>query len=102
MNTPNKCGPMPLDEKAFAEGVDQACCAVSTGSAFDRKQWEESPECRRCFTPMSLNEGCEWSHDDRALLCTSCLTVSLENALAALDAISSPNKANITTCTPKE
>jgi len=34
---------------------------------------------------MSLNVGCEWPDDDRALLCGSCATRALETALALAD-----------------
>lgn len=36
---------------------------------------------------MSLNAGCEWPDDDRALLCGSCLTRALEETLSQLDEV---------------
>lgn len=56
----------------------------TAGVTFDREQWLAAPECRRCFVSMSLNEGCEWPDDDRALLCSSCAVRTLEGFLTRL------------------
>lgn len=54
---------------------------------FNREQWLEAPECRRCHLTLSKEFDEEWPDDDRALLCHGCASRVLEGALAALDLI---------------
>ena len=63
-------------------------CSPAPCSEFDREEWLESPECLKCYRTMSLDEGCEWSDDDDALLCPSCMTWEFELNLERLRELS--------------